>query len=77
MNRASGVSLEQLLQSYLESHVLRDASIRNYRHVIRTIQKDLHIACLHEADEEVILLWRKAVLARSSVITWNNHVKSR
>jgi len=69
----TSISLEQLLQSYLESHVLRDASIRNYRQIVSTLQKDLRITCLHEANKAVVLRWRKAVLARSSAITWNNY----
>jgi hypothetical protein len=51
----SSVSLDQLLQSYLESHVLRDASIRNYRQIVSILQKDLHIVWLHEANEAAIL----------------------
>jgi len=73
MNMVSSVSLDQLLQSYLESHVLRDASIRNYRQIVSILQKDLHIVWLHEANEAAILRWRKAVIARSSAITWNNY----
>jgi hypothetical protein len=73
MNMVSSVSLDQLLQSYLESHVLRDASIRNYRQIVSILQKDLHIVWLHEANEAAILHWRKAVIARSSAITWNNY----
>ena len=73
MNSEFSISLVQLLQSYLDSHVLRDSSISNYRQIVSIFQKDLHIVCLHEANEDVILQWRKAVLSRSSVITWNNY----
>jgi len=73
MNMESKISLDKLLQSYLEYHVLRDASIRNYRQVISLLQNDLQIVWLHEADEKRILAWRNAVIARSSAITWNNY----
>ncbi len=69
MNMASKISLDQLLQSYLETHVLRSASIRNYRQVITLLQHDLQIVWLHEADEKRILAWQNAVIARSSAIT--------
>jgi integrase len=73
MMKCSDISFDELLQAYLKSHVLRESSIRNYRQIIRTIQKDLKVSFLNEVTEEAVLDWRNAILSRTSAITWNNY----
>lgn len=66
-------TLEQLLASYLRSHTLRPASIRNYRAIIRNIQQEQKITLLGELNEDVIIAWRNDVLKRATATTWNNY----
>lgn len=71
--RLQTLSLDQLLASYLQSHTLRPATIRNYRAIIRKIQQEQKITLLNELTEEVIIAWRNDVLKRATATTWNNY----
>lgn len=66
-------ALDQLLESYLQINVLRPASERQYRLVVRLFQQDRGNLALAEIDVGHLAEWRRQILNRASITTWNNY----
>lgn len=73
------MTITDLIEKYLASHVLRPASVRSYKVVAKVFADDLKGAKLEEVKVEDLLRWRRQVLARATPSTWNSyqrHIKA-
>ena len=68
-----GKTLEQLLEDYLEEHLVRPATEQTYQRVVSLWIKDTAITALKNIQREQVLQWRKAVLGRARAQTWNKY----
>lgn len=69
------MSIDELLKAYLAERLLRPATAKHCRLVVRLFKRDTGIADLHQVQKMDLLRWRTQVLERSSAATWNNYLR--
>jgi len=63
-----------LLEHYISRKPLTPLTIRNYRSIV-TCFSQLATPTISEIDEEICLRWRKHLLQRRSIVTYNSYLR--
>jgi integrase len=67
-------SIEALAEHYCREIVLRPASQKAYTNIGRIFQRDTGIVAPSRVTRDAVIEWRRAVLTRASITTWNSYL---